>query len=117
MKPLSICSAIVSLMVAGAAATADAVASRSAASLPASFTPPAVFKHNNMVRIVSLEKNYARETVNVQVANIAKDAQSEYYLALDAAKFPHVGGIEVKDKKDPEAGEFVVTPVEYDAAK
>ncbi|KKA31115.1 hypothetical protein TD95_000569 [Thielaviopsis punctulata] len=116
MKPLSLCSALVGLMVAGATATVEAVATRSIASLPATFTPPAVFKHKNLVRIVSLEKNYARETINVQVANVDKHAQSEYFLAFDAVKFPHVGGVEVKDKKDPEAGEFIVTPVEYDAA-
>ncbi|KAL1894741.1 dolichyl-diphosphooligosaccharide--protein glycosyltransferase subunit 1 [Sporothrix stenoceras] len=80
----------------------------------ASFTPPATFKNANLVHVVSAEKNYIKETINVLVENIAKTPQDEYYLAIPTDKFDRVGGFEVKDRKDSAAGEFVAEAVEAD---
>ncbi len=76
--------------------------------------PPAVFKNVNLVHVVSAEKTYVKETINVLVENIAKTAQDEYFVAIPSDKFPHVGGFEVKDRKETTAGPFGVEPVEGD---
>ncbi|KAL5614376.1 hypothetical protein BROUX41_004482 [Berkeleyomyces rouxiae] len=115
MRPLALYSVFAGLLTS-VAAQADIVVSRTVVQQPASFTPPAVFKNNNLVRIVSLERNFARETVNVQIQNIDKKPHDEYFLAFDSAEFPRVGGLEVKNKRDSEAGEFAIAPVEYSAA-
>lgn len=82
--------------------------------LPATFTPPQVFKNANLVHIVSLEKNYAKETINTKIENISKEPQDEYFIPFTSAQLSKVGGIEVKDKKNPEAGLFQVELVEFD---
>lgn len=40
--------------------------------------------------------------------------QDEYFLPFDSATIANIGGLEVKDKKDPEKGIFEVEIVEYD---
>ncbi|KAL1896211.1 dolichyl-diphosphooligosaccharide--protein glycosyltransferase subunit 1 [Ceratocystis pirilliformis] len=117
MRLLALYSTFVSLLATAATASAneDTITSRTAVQQPVSFTPPAVFKNNNLVRIVSLERNYAHETVNIQIQNIAKEPQDEYFLAFDSAEFLRIGGFEVKNKRDSEASEFVIAPVEYQA--
>ncbi|PKY02946.1 putative oligosaccharyl transferase subunit [Aspergillus campestris IBT 28561] len=75
------------------------------------FQPPAVFKNLNLVRTTNLDKGYVRETVNVVVQNVDKQPQSEYYLPFPAAVFNHVGALEVRDKKFPDAGRFDVEAV------
>ncbi|OAA54326.1 oligosaccharyl transferase subunit [Niveomyces insectorum RCEF 264] len=80
----------------------------------ATFVPPAVFKNANLVHVVSVEKNYVKETINVLVENIDSSPQDEYYLPFATDKFAHVGGLEVKDRKDSHAGPFAVDAVEID---
>lgn len=83
--------------------------------LPSTFEPPQVFKNANLVHIISLEKNYAKETINTKVVNIAKKPQDEYYLPFTSDQLSRVGGIEVKDKKNgAEAALFQVDLVEFD---
>ncbi|CAK7230878.1 dolichyl-diphosphooligosaccharide--protein glycosyltransferase subunit 1 [Sporothrix bragantina] len=76
------------------------------------FTPSAAFKNVNLVHVVSAEKNYVKETINVVVENIAGSPQNEYYLAIPSDKFAHVGGVEVKDRKDATAGPFTTEAVD-----
>ena len=75
--------------------------------LPSNFQPPQHFQNVNLVRNINLEKNYARETVNVVIENVDKQAQSDYYLPFEPGTISKVGGLEVRDKKDPEKGGFV----------
>lgn len=82
-------------------------------SLAASFTPPQVFQHSNLLRTIDLSKPYARETVAAVVENVSGEPQSEYYLPVDKSVLPRLSYVEARDKKG--AGEaFVVTPVEFD---
>lgn len=82
---------------------------------PASFKPPQVFRNANLVHVVSVEKNYVKESINVQVENIASSPQDEYYLPFTADQVARVGGIEVKDRKDASIGPFGVEKAEIDA--
>jgi len=70
--------------------------------LSSSFKPPQVFQHANLVRTINLAKEYPRETVNVVVENIDKEAQAEYYIPFELNTIAKVGGLEVKDKNAPE---------------
>ncbi|KAG6010662.1 hypothetical protein E4U21_005160 [Claviceps maximensis] len=108
MKPLSIASTVLTL-VSSAIAT---VTSKDA--LSGQFRPPQVFKNANLVHIISLEKNYVKEQLNVVVENISKEPQSEYYLPFTAEQIARVGGFEVKDRKDGTVGHFISEPAEYD---
>ncbi|KUI66298.1 Dolichyl-diphosphooligosaccharide--protein glycosyltransferase subunit 1 [Cytospora mali] len=83
-------------------------------SLPATFKPPQVFKNANLVHIIQLEKNYAKEIINTKIENIAKEAQDEYFLPFTPGQMSRVGAIEVKDKKNADAGPFKVEAVEFD---
>jgi dolichyl-diphosphooligosaccharide---protein glycosyltransferase subunit 1 (ribophorin I) len=69
------------------------------------------------VHIISVEKNYVKESINVVVENIAPGPQDEYFLPFTLERIGRVGGFEVKDRKDVEAGLFEVALVEYDADK
>ncbi|CAK7242996.1 MAG: dolichyl-diphosphooligosaccharide--protein glycosyltransferase subunit 1 [Sporothrix thermara] len=84
----------------------------SLSSAATAFTPPAAFKNVNLVHVVSAEKNYVKETINVLVENIADAPQNEYYLAIPSDKLAHVGGVEVKDRKDAAAGPFTAEAVD-----
>lgn len=103
-----------SLVTADAANSADAASSTSKISLPATFKPPQVFKNANLVHIIQLEKNYAKEVINTKVENIAEGPQDEYFLPFSPDAMSRLGGIEVKDKKNPDAGPFQVEAVEFD---
>lgn len=107
MKPLSIASAFL-------AVASSAFAASSGDSQPSQFKPPQVFKNANLVHIISLEKNYAKEQINVLVENVSKEPQSEYYLPFTTEQIARVGGFEVKDRKDANAGPFISQAVEYD---
>lgn len=85
--------------------------------LPAAFKPPQVFKNANLVHIVSIEKTYAKETINTKIENIAKQPQDEYFLPFTSDQISRVGGLEVKDKKNPDAGPFLVEVVEFDPVR
>ncbi|KAI9880015.1 MAG: dolichyl-diphosphooligosaccharide--protein glycosyltransferase subunit 1 [Pleopsidium flavum] len=82
--------------------------------LPSTFKPPQVFKNVNLLRNINLEKAYVRETVNVVIENVDLKPQDEYYLPFEAALVERLGGMEVRDKKDPDKGLFHVEVVEYD---
>ncbi|KHE89974.1 Ribophorin I [Neurospora crassa] len=87
----------------------------SSASAPATFTPPQVFKNVNLVHIVSLEKNYVKESINVVIENIDTEAQSDYILPFANEQLSRLGGLEVRDRKNAESGPFVVEPVEFES--
>lgn len=82
--------------------------------LPSTFRPPQHFRNVNLVRNINLEKSYARETVNVVIENVDKAAQSEYYLPFEQGTLGKVGGLEVRDKKDPEKGGLLTEVVGID---
>jgi oligosaccharyltransferase complex subunit alpha (ribophorin I) len=121
MKPVTTATSLLGLL-SSAARTAFASSpsqsfSRPTEQLPSNFSPPQVFKNANLVHIISLEKNYVKETINVVVENIAPGPQDQYYLPFTKEQIERVGGLEIKDKKDAEAGPFEVAIVEYDANK
>lgn len=85
--------------------------------LPSTFKPPQHFRNTNLVRNINLEKSYPRETINVVIENIDKQAQSEYYLPFEQDVISRIGGLEVKDKKDAEKAPFDVEIVAMDAGR
>lgn len=113
MKLAALLPALVSCLSL-AAATAFESTQTSKISLPSTFTPPQVFKNANLVHIISLEKNYAKEVINTKIENIAKEPQDEYFIPFTPDQMVRVGGLEVKDKKNAAAGLFVVEAVEFD---
>lgn len=82
--------------------------------LPATFRPPQHFRNNNLVRNINLEKSYPRETINVVVENVDAQPQREYYLPFEQGTLGRIGGLEAKDKKEPEKTGFVAEVVEVD---
>ncbi|KAK1754849.1 Ribophorin I [Echria macrotheca] len=78
------------------------------------FKPPQVWKNANLVHVISAEKNYIKENINVVIENISKQEQDEYYLPFTADQVERLGGVEVKDRKDAKAGPFVAGVVEAD---
>jgi len=76
--------------------------------------PPQVWKNANLVHVISVEKNYVKENINVLIENISKAPQDEYFLPLTADEASRLGGVEVKDRKDAKAGPFAVEVVELD---
>lgn len=119
MKTLAVFSAALSLL-AFASASPDTKASQgktSRVSLPSTFTPPQVFKNANLVHIVSVEKNYVKENINVLIENVGKEAQDEYFLPFSGDQMSRAGGIEVKDRKDSTVGPFTVEAVEFDPTR
>ncbi|AEO66148.1 6e298de7-8468-40b0-85eb-e56f8821c667 [Thermothielavioides terrestris] len=121
MKTTAVFSAFVSLLsfasAAGASSkksSASSDSSSTSTTLPATFKPPQVFKNANLVHVISLEKNYVKENINVLVENIDKAPQDEYFVPFTADQMSRLGGVEVKDRKDASAGPFVAEPVEFD---
>lgn len=82
--------------------------------LGSTFKPPQHFRNVNLVRNINLEKSYPRETINVVIENIDANPHSEYYLPFEAELLSRIGGLEVKDKKEPEKGPFVTEVAEVD---
>ena len=120
-KPLAVFSAVLSLL-ACASASSDAqgapkTQSSSHIALPSTFKPPQVFKNNNLVHVVSVEKNFAKENINVLIENIGKDAQDEYFLPFSADQISRIGGVEVKDRKDASLGPFTVQAATFDSPR
>ncbi len=76
--------------------------------LRSDFKPPPVFQNVNLVRNTNLDKGYVRETINIVIENVDKESQSEYYLPFEYHVIAKVGGIEARDKKNPEKGRFDV---------
>lgn len=106
MKPLPVASALLGLLLAASAAS-------SKVTLPAEFKPPQVFRNANLVHVISLEKNYVKEQINVLVENVSKKPQDEYFVFFTADQMARVGGFEVKDRKNADAGPFAADVV-YD---
>jgi oligosaccharyltransferase complex subunit alpha (ribophorin I) len=77
------------------------------------FSPPPVFVNSNLVHIINLERNYAKETVNVVIENVSEEPQSDYYVPFPSWQMAKIGGFEVKDRKNPQGGLFKVSPAEY----
>ncbi|KAF2722295.1 Ribophorin I [Polychaeton citri CBS 116435] len=82
--------------------------------LPPTFKPAPYFRNVNLVRNINLEKSYPRETINVVIENIDKAPQGEYYIPFEKAAISRVGGLEVRDKKEPGKTGFVAEVVEID---
>lgn len=80
--------------------------------LPDNFKPPQVFKNVNLLRNINLEKGYVKETVNVVIENIDAKEQDTYYIPFKS--IGKVGGLEARDKKNPEIPPFLSELVEYD---
>ncbi|KAH6854202.1 Ribophorin I [Chaetomium sp. MPI-CAGE-AT-0009] len=114
MKTSAVFSALLSLLPLASAASADSKSSSTTTTLPATFKPPQVFKNANLVHVISVEKNFVKENINVLVQNIDKAAQDEYFVPFTADQISRVGGVEVKDRKDSNAGPFVAEVVEFD---
>lgn len=106
--------AFLSLLSSTAADANVAGPSVSKITLPSTFKPPQVFKNANLVHVISLEKNYAKESINVVIENVSKEPQTEYYLPFTGEQMERVGGIEVKDRKDTTVTGFVIDAVEFD---
>lgn len=116
MRPLAIAAALLS-SASTAWTAADGNITKPLISrviLPSTFTPLQNFKNLNLVHYINLEKSYPRESVNVVIENIASSAQDEYYLPFTSRQMDTIGALEVKDRKDPEAGLFAVEIVEFD---
>ncbi|KAK8125210.1 Dolichyl-diphosphooligosaccharide--protein glycosyltransferase subunit 1 [Apiospora kogelbergensis] len=116
MKSIAACAAVLlslisPIVVADANVAAPSV---SKVTLPSTFKPPQVFKNANLVHVISLEKNFAKEQINVVVENDSKEPQDEYFLPFTSQQMERVGGFEVKDRKDSSLTGFVVEAVEYD---
>lgn len=111
MKSLSVIAALLGLLAAGPCSAFSTVA------LPANFKPPPVFKNTNLVHVISVEKAYAKEQINVLLENISDKPQDEYFLPFTAEQIARVGALEAKDRKDDTVGPFGVDLVEYDALR
>ncbi|GAP87330.1 putative ribophorin I [Rosellinia necatrix] len=82
--------------------------------LPSTFQPPQTFKNANLVHIISLEKNYVKESINVLIENVSPDPQDEYFVPFTSDQMKKLGGIEVKDRKNPDVVGFTVAAVAFD---
>lgn len=82
--------------------------------LPNNFKPPEVFKNVNSLRTINLEKGYIKVTINVVIENIDTNAQTEYYIPFKTEVISKVGGLEVRDRKDPGKPLFAVDITQYD---
>lgn len=118
MKPFSIATATAALLFSAVGSWADtgapALSQTSTLVLPKEFKPPQVFKNANLVHVISLEKSYVKEQVNVVIENASKEPQDSYFIPFTADQLSRLGGFEVKDRKDANAGPFQANVVEYD---
>lgn len=114
MKAFSYTAALLGLLVPALSVAAQ---EQKKIKLPINFQPPQVFKNANLVHVISLEKNYVKEQINVLVENVSKQPQSEYFVVFPAEKIESIGGFEVKDRKDSNLGPFVSAPVDFDPRK
>ena len=85
--------------------------------LPSNFKPSQVFKNVNVIRNINLEKGYVKETINVVIENVDAKPQDEYYIPFEAEVIGNVGGLEVRDKKEPGQPAFKSDLVEYDSSR
>ena len=106
IKVLSLATAVLSL--AGSAFSSVQKPLTSTNILPSTFTPPQHFRNVNLVRVVNLEKNFARNTINVVIENISEKPQDEYFLPFTKDQAEKLGVLEAKDKKDASLAPFQV---------
>jgi oligosaccharyltransferase complex subunit alpha (ribophorin I) len=114
MKRFSVAAALAGLLSTALAGAPSETPGTSKVDQPTGFTPPQTFKNANLVHVISLEKNYVKEQVNVLIENIASEPQDVYYLPFTTDQMSRVGGLEVKDRKATDAGSFEVSAVEFD---
>ncbi|KAF2671140.1 Ribophorin I [Microthyrium microscopicum] len=88
----------VALLSLSLATPALAASNSSVKLLSNSFTPAPVFENTELVRNINLEKSYPRETTNIVIRNIGKEAQSEYYFLFPTAEIHNVGTFEARSK-------------------
>ncbi len=118
MKTSGVVSAFVSLLSLAAAATSGKAASTIKSTQSTTpFKPPQVFRNANLVHVISLEKNYVKENINVLIENIDKAAHDEYFVPFSSDQLSRLGGVEVRDRKDTAAGLFVAEAVETDSER
>lgn len=119
MKPLAIATAVLSLAATAFCADKSNLTKQRTSTnvLPAIYKPPQVFKNVNLVHVISLEKSYPKESVNVVIENIASTPQDEYFIPFTAEQMEKIGGLEVRDRKVPELGLFTVEPVEIEVER
>jgi oligosaccharyltransferase complex subunit alpha (ribophorin I) len=117
MRPAAFFAAAAALVGAHAANSSAQLSAK--LSLPATFTPPPVFRHVNFIRNVNLEKGYVSEKIDFFLQNIGTEPQDQYYLSFPAEVMPYVGGVEGRDKQKnlnvtAEAVEFdPSSPIQY----
>ena len=116
MRPLAIATAVLSLATAALCKEKGNLTKplSSRQILPSTFAPPQTFKNLNLVHIINLEKSYPKESINVVIENIASSPQDEYFIPFTSQQMETIGGLEVKDRKDPDGGLFEVEAVEFD---
>lgn len=81
---------------------------------PSTFSPPQHWRNVNLVRQINVERSYAKETLNVVVENVAGQAQRDYFLPFEAGTRGRIGGLEVRDKKEPDRRGFHAQVLEGD---
>ena len=109
MRPLAIATAALSFASAALGAKDSVTKPLSSKNiLPKAFTPAPVFQNINLVHTINLEKSYVKESINVAVENIGSAAESQYYIPFTTRQLETIGGLEVRDKKNPAAGKFKV---------
>ncbi|KAL8952346.1 MAG: hypothetical protein Q9222_001757 [Ikaeria aurantiellina] len=108
---LTACVALFSTSISADANLSEPLSSQQI--LPDNFKPPQVFQNVNLLRNTNLEKGYVRETVNVVIENIDSSPQDQYYIPFSVDVIDKVGGLEVRDKKNPGPA-FKTEIVEYD---
>jgi hypothetical protein len=109
--------AVALLSLSTSLVSASSTTNSSVKVLADTFTPSQVFENENLVRNINLEKSYARETTNLVIKNVGREAQSEYYYLFPSEDVANVGGLEVKDKKNATAGAFQVELAQYENPK
>lgn len=114
MRPLSLLATCLYLLPSSYADHSNLTEPLSSHQILPEFKPPQVYKHVNLVRNINLEKSYVRETINVVVENTDVDPQDVYFFPFDVRSIGHVGGFEVRDKKEPSKPSFPAEVVEFD---
>lgn len=119
MRPLAIVTAVLSFASTALCAEKGNSTTPLASPLilPSTFKPPQTFKNANLVHIINLEKSYPKESINVVIENIATTPQDEYFIPFTSQQMATVGGLEVKDRKNPDGGLLEVQAVEFDAGR
>lgn len=114
MKFTAIVAASLSLFSTACADVNVAGSTSSKLVLPSTFKPPQVFKNANLVHIISLEKNFVKESINVLIENLSAKPQDEYFLPFTSEQMEKIGALEVKDRKNSDVVGFAVDAVEFD---